>query len=155
MWKFVSAILTTARNATAASLALMIFGRPWSRIFETRESERSLTPDSNESAPCSYRISTAHLKFLSIPAVGLCNNPIDKREHLYLYKVDSNGEIVGDEPIDKYNHAWEAFGRGCYFNFGPVGDVSKVSGAGRKYRVSFYSRNKRKKVTTRDNARYS
>lgn len=87
--------------------------------------------------------------------VGLCNNPIDKREHLYLYKVDSNGEIIGDEPIDKHNHAFEAFGRGLYFNYGPVGDVSKVAGAGRRYRSSFYGRNRKKPATTRDSSRYS
>ena len=86
--------------------------------------------------------------------LGLGLNPIDKREHLYLYKVDSNGEIQGDEPIDKYNHGWEAFGRGAYFNFGPIGDVSKVAGTGRKYRSSFFGRNKKHDPVTANTRGY-
>ena len=70
--------------------------------------------------------------------VGLCFNPIDKLEHVYMYKVDHDGQIVGDEPIDKFNHAWEALGRGLYYNFGPVGDVAR--GQKRKFRTQFFGR---------------
>ena len=68
--------------------------------------------------------------------VGLCVNPIDKREHIYSYKIGPNGEVLGDDPVDRYNHAWEAFGRGVYWNFGAVGTVCR--GKKRKFRSQFF-----------------
>ena len=73
--------------------------------------------------------------------VGLCVNPIDKREHIYSYKIGPNGEVLGYEPVDRYNHAWEAFGRGVYWNFGPVGTVGR--GKKRKFRSQFFGGRRR------------
>ena len=72
--------------------------------------------------------------------VGMCVSPIDKREHLYQYKIDNSGNVIGDEPIDKWNHAWEAYGRGAYYNFGPAGTLSVDR---RRFRTQIFGRQKR------------
>jgi len=53
--------------------------------------------------------------------VGCAENPFAPlQDSIYRYRVDRNGEIIGDEPEDKNNHGWEAVGRGLVFNFGYV-----------------------------------
>lgn len=73
--------------------------------------------------------------------VGMCVSPIDGREHLYQYRIDNNGTVIGDEPIDKWNHAWEAFGRGVYWNFGPAGTLA--TGGKRKFKTQVFGRKRR------------
>lgn len=54
----------------------------------------------------------------ALSEVGMVPNPFDGVDHIYKYKVDKDGEQVGDEPVDAWNHSWEAIGRGLVHNFG-------------------------------------
>lgn len=52
--------------------------------------------------------------------LGMVPNPFDKQEHSYRYRTDKDGNAVGNEPKDEYNHSLEAYGRGIVYNFGHV-----------------------------------
>jgi len=80
--------------------------------------------------------------------VGLCLNPLDRQEHVYRYRTDRDGNVVGDEPVDEWNHAWEAFGRGAYWNFGPIGDTAR-SGK-KRFRSQFFTRLGRERGKSRE-----
>lgn len=60
-----------------------------------------------------------HCKGL-LSEAGMLPNPFNKTEHPYRWKTDRDGEIMGNEPEDRYNHSWEAVGRGLIVNFGNV-----------------------------------
>ena len=64
--------------------------------------------------------------------LGMVPNPFDKQEHIYRWRVDRDGNQIGEEPDDKWNHSLEALGRGLVHNFGHVeGSGKKTGGWGR------------------------
>ena len=62
---------------------------------------------------------------------GMVPNPFDRQEHVYKWRVDRDGNPVGEEPEDKWNHSIEALGRGLVHNFGHVEGGGKRKGWGR------------------------
>ncbi len=53
-----------------------------------------------------------------ISEFGGCNNPIDGQVKPYKWRVDSNGNVIGDTPEDKDNHASKALAYGIVDLFG-------------------------------------
>ena len=62
---------------------------------------------------------------------GMMPNPFDRQEHVYKWRTDRDGNQVGEEPEDKWNHAIEALGRGLVHNFGHVEGQRGKPGWGR------------------------
>ena len=71
---------------------------------------------------------------------GLCSNPFDGQDHPYRWRTDRDGNTIGEEPEDRWNHSCEALGRGLMHNFGAVGTLRK-----RTFRSQFFDRVPRKK----------
>jgi hypothetical protein len=64
--------------------------------------------------------------------LGVCSSPIDGMDHVYQWKLDREGGIVGSTPDDKFNHAVKAVIYGLVEHFGYVNSqVSKVIKVGR------------------------
>jgi len=50
---------------------------------------------------------------------GAAVDPFDNQSyHPWRWKVDRYGNVIGDTPEDKYNHAWKAISYGLIYNFG-------------------------------------
>ena len=64
---------------------------------------------------------------------GLGPNPFDGQDHAYRWRVDRDGNAVGEEPEDRWNHSCEALGRGLMHNFGPIGGLRR-----RTFRSQFF-----------------
>lgn len=69
--------------------------------------------------------------------VGMVPNPFDHVDHVYRYRVDKDGNQVGEEPEDRWNHSCEAMGRGLVHNFGHV-TRQREPGQRGKFRSQFF-----------------
>lgn len=56
--------------------------------------------------------------------IGVCPSPIDGLDHVYKWKLDREGGIVGTTPDDKYNHGIKATIYGLVDHFGYVNSSS-------------------------------
>ena len=108
-----------------------------------------LKPDSNGGAKM---VIAPHCTGI-LSEVGMVPNPFDHVDHIYKFKTDKDGNQVGDEPDDKWNHSLEALGRGLVHNFG---HATRMTGPGtderRKFRSQhFGGRTKRRRRGTNGN----
>ena len=55
-----------------------------------------------------------------ISELGGCQNPFDGQVHVYSWRTDRNGNVVGREPRDAFNHGAKAIVYGLVINFGYV-----------------------------------
>jgi len=53
-----------------------------------------------------------------ISELGGCQNPFDGQVHVYSWRTDRNGNVVGREPRDAFNHGAKAIVYGLVINFG-------------------------------------
>ena len=66
---------------------------------------------------------------------GCASNPFTPHiECVYRWKIDRNGQPIGNEPDDSNNHGIEAIGRGLVYNFSHV-----TSNRNRRERMRIYN----------------
>ena len=53
-----------------------------------------------------------------ISELGGCSNPFDDQIHVYTWRTDREGNVVGREPRDAFNHGIKAITYGLVVNFG-------------------------------------
>jgi hypothetical protein len=53
-----------------------------------------------------------------ISELGGCSNPFDDQIHVYTWRTDRDGNVVGREPRDSFNHGIKATTYGLVVNFG-------------------------------------
>jgi hypothetical protein len=53
-----------------------------------------------------------------ISEMGGCPSPIDGQTHVYTWKKDREGNIIGNTPDDKHNHSCKALAYGIIYMFG-------------------------------------
>ena len=53
-----------------------------------------------------------------ISELGGGQNPFDGQVHVYSWRTDRNGNVVGREPRDAFNHGAKAIVYGLVINFG-------------------------------------
>jgi hypothetical protein len=50
--------------------------------------------------------------------LGACANPFDDQMHVYTWRTDRDGNVVGKTPRDAFNHGVKAITYGLVSNFG-------------------------------------
>ena len=91
--------------------------------------ERGRVSDRNERIKSFLKVDTmtGEGKLVIAPAckgllseLGYVPNPFDGQTRVYSWKMDREGNVYGDEPDDRYNHAISALGYGLVEKFGSV-----------------------------------
>lgn len=73
---------------------------------------------------------------------GMVPNPFDKQEHVYRWRVDRDGNPIGEEPDDRWNDSIDCLGRGLVHNFGHADWTTKPRN---KARVTFFNQPRRRR----------